>query len=90
MSATKKPLTFDLGASPLTPDETARAQPEKPARQPKRAEPAAARQQVGARVRAETYKQLKVRAVMQGRKVQDLIEQAIDEFLERHAEGKGP
>jgi hypothetical protein len=39
------------------------------------------RQQVGARVKTTTYRQLKARAAMEGVKVQDLVEQAIVAFL---------
>ena len=79
MSATKKPLTFDVDRSPATPTE-------KPARTPaaKPAETGEERQQVGARITAATYRQLKARAAMQGGKVQELVEQAITEFLANH------
>jgi predicted HicB family RNase H-like nuclease len=73
MSATRKPLTFDLDRSPLTPAEQAAATKE-------------TRKQVGARVTAATYRQLKARAAMQGDKVQDLVERAITEFLANHPE----
>jgi hypothetical protein len=39
------------------------------------------RQQIGARIRATTYRQLKARAALEGRKVQDLVELAVEEFL---------
>lgn len=71
MSATKKPLTFDIDRSPR-----AKAEPA--------SEGKSARQQVGARVTAATYRQLKARAAMRGEKVQDLVEQAITEFLANH------
>jgi hypothetical protein len=70
-SATRKPLTFDLDRSPRTPTEPPVGAKE-------------ARKQVGARVTAATYRQLKARAAMQGDKVQDLVEQAITEFLANH------
>lgn len=77
MSATKKPLTFDIQRSPATPTENAPAQQKaKPAEDP--------RLQVGARIRASTYRQLKARAALAGATVQELVEQAINEFLENH------
>ena len=47
--------------------------------------PAQPRQQVGARVTAAVYRQLKARAELQGVAVGTLVEQAISEFLERAA-----
>ena len=75
MSATKKPLSFDIDRSPMTPAE----QPAQPAAS--KPPPAEARKQVGARVTASIYRQLKARAALNGDKVQDLVEQAITEFL---------
>ena len=43
-----------------------------------------ARQQLGTRIPVDIYKRLKVMAVMEGVLVQDLIERAIVEFLERN------
>ena len=43
------------------------------------------RQQVGARVTATVYRQLKAKAALQGVAVGALVEQAITEFLERQA-----
>ena len=74
MTAAKKALTFDIDRSP-----PASAEP------PKRAKTEAEeRKQVGARVTAATYRQLKARAAMQDEKVQDLVEKAITEFLANH------
>ena len=39
------------------------------------------RQQVGARVTKATYRQLKARAALTGASVQELVEQAINDFL---------
>jgi hypothetical protein len=75
MSAIKKPLTFDIDRSPPTSAEI----PEKA-----KTVPQEGRKQVGARVTAATYRQLKARAAMQDEKVQDLVEQAITEFLANH------
>ena len=46
------------------------------------------RQQVGARISAKTYRQLKARAALEGRKVQDLVELAIEKFLAEQPEGQ--
>lgn len=81
MSATKKPLTFNIGRSPTTPTER---QGERKDEAAKPAPVAEDRKQVGARITAATYRQLKARAAMQGGKVQDLVELAITEFLENH------
>lgn len=74
MATSRKPLTFDVDRSPLTP-----AAP-RPRAQP----PAQERQQVGARITKTKYRQLKARAALQGVTVQTLVEQAIEEFLARH------
>ena len=76
MAAVRKPLAFDVDRSPAP-------VPRIPA-----AKPAASqeRQQIGARVTAATYRQLKARAALQGVTVQTLVEQAITEFLANHAE----
>jgi hypothetical protein len=67
----RKPLTFDVDRSPPPPRTTATtAQP---------------RQQVGARVTATVYRQLKAKAALQGVAVGALVEQAISEFMERAA-----
>lgn len=72
MTATKKPLTFDLERSPRPPvPATKEGQHD-------------ARVQIGARVTAATYRQLKARAAIRGEKVQELVEQAITEFLANH------
>ena len=72
MTAARKPLSFDVERTGT----------------PKAAKPGAQagqeRQQVGARVTASTYRQLKARAALQGVTVQTLVEQAIDEFLANH------
>jgi hypothetical protein len=68
-TAVRKPLTFDVDRSP-----------------PRAAAvPAPPRQQVGARVTATVYRQLKARAALQGVAVGALVEQAISEFMERAA-----
>jgi hypothetical protein len=74
MAAARKPLSFDVDRSPPT------------VAQPARPVPTQARQQVGARVEAGTYRQLKARAALQGVSVQTLVEQAITEFLANHQE----
>ena len=69
-TAARKPLTFDVDRSP---PRVAAAVPAQP------------RQQVGARVTAAVYRQLKARAALQGVAVGALVEQAISEFMERAA-----
>lgn len=69
----RRPMTFDVDRSPLTEGETVAATPATP--------PAVERQQVGARIPVNTYRQLKARAALDGVKVQTLVEQAIDQFL---------
>jgi len=79
MSAAKKPLTFDIDRSPPAPSEPRRTAPARVSQEVKEA-----RQQVGARVTVDVYRQLKVRAAMQGEKVQELVERAITEYLANH------
>lgn len=79
MKAPRKPLVFDLNRSPTTDDEVARVTAAQAS--PK---PPVARQQLGTRIPVDVYKNLKVMAVMEGVLVQDLIERAIIEFLERN------
>ncbi len=74
MAANRKPMTFDVDASPRG------ASVSPPAPAVTRAD-GADRQQVGARVTKASYRQLKSRAALQGTTVQALVEQAIDEFL---------
>lgn len=78
MKAPRKPLVFDLNRSPTTDDEVARVTA---AQAPPK--PTVARQQLGTRIPVDVYKRLKIMAVMEGVLVQDLIERAIIEFLER-------
>ncbi len=75
MKPPRTPLVFDISRSPVTDDEATRT-----ALPPK---PVVPRQQLGARIAIDVYKRLRVRAVMDGVLVQDLIEQAIIEFLDR-------
>ena len=77
MKTPRTPLVFDISRSPVTEDEMARTTA--PAPKP----PAVPRQQLGARIPVDVYKRLRVRAVMDGVLVQDLIERAIIEFLDR-------
>ena len=76
MTAARKPLAFDIDRSP----------PAAPPVLAAKAAPAQERQQVGARVTATTYRQLKARAALQGVTVQTLVEQAITEFLANQVE----
>jgi hypothetical protein len=68
----RQPLTFDIDRSPTTDIETAPAKVTKPQIQ---------RQQIGARVSIEKYRRLKSIAALEGLKVQELVELAIDQFL---------
>ena len=76
MTPPRKPLAFDIDRNPTA---AARAPTSKAAASQER-------QQVGARVTAVTYRQLKARAALQGVTVQTLVEQAIREFLANHLE----
>jgi hypothetical protein len=71
MTAKKAPLTFNLGQVPATALPSSPVTPDD-------------RKQVGARIKGATYRQLKARAALQGLQVQDLVEQAISEFLTNH------
>jgi hypothetical protein len=67
----RKPMTFSMNPTPAAappPVSIAKAE-------------GVERQQVGARVTKSTYRQLKARAALAGASVQDLVEQAINEFL---------
>ena len=79
MKTPRKPLIFDIDRSPVTEDESARVAaagtPALPTVMP--------RQQLGARIPIDVYKRLRVKAVMDGVLVQELIERAIVEFLDR-------
>lgn len=83
--AARKPLVFDLKtADPVPP--VAPVAAATPATPPKASlQDNDARQQVGARIRAKTYRQLKARAALEGRKVQELVELAVEEYLARTA-----
>lgn len=68
----RKPLTFDVDRSPTQPTMfTSRSA----------AATASDRKQVGARISAKLYRELKARAAHQGVKVQELVEAAVAEFL---------
>jgi hypothetical protein len=81
MSAPRKPMTFDVNTpgNDLPPPSAAVPVSVPPAPRREREE----RQQVGARISAATYRKLKILAVTQDEPVQNLVEQAIVEFLER-------
>ena len=78
MSAARKPLNFDLNNS----------EPVPAASRPANDRSKEQRQQVGARISAKTYRQLKARAALEGRKVQDLVELAIENFLAQQPEAQ--
>jgi len=64
---TRTPMTFDLDRSPKTEIEVQ--------------QPIIEKKQVGARITASKYRQLKSQAALGGVSVQTLVEQAIDQFL---------
>jgi hypothetical protein len=70
----RKPMSFDVDRSPLTPIEAAPPSV-------KQAAPVVERQQVGARIPVQKYRQLKAHAALQGVSVQTVVEEAIDLFL---------
>ena len=80
MPTTRKPMTFSIDTPSPPPAAPPRALP-KPA-----AAPAIERQQVGARVTRDKYRQLKAQAALDGVSVQTLVEQAIDQFLAARAQ----
>ena len=67
---TRTPMTFDVDRSPPTPTELAA-----------KSTPTPQRKQVGARISAATYRQLKSRAALDGVTVQTLVEKAVEQFL---------
>jgi predicted HicB family RNase H-like nuclease len=67
----RKPMTFDIDRSPSAAPERTGA-----------GKPSQERQQVGARIPTTLYRQLKAKAGMEGVTVQDLVEQAIRQFME--------
>lgn len=80
MSLSLTPPTLDL--DPATPPQMAAAQVAMaPPELPK--PPPIARQQLGARIPADLYKRLRVRAVTEDVLIQELVERAIVEFLDR-------
>lgn len=78
MNAKRGKLNFDMDIAPVEPPAALR--PAARVRQ----EPKEERQHLSARVPVPTYRKLKARAAIRGEKVQDLVEQAIDEFLTNH------
>jgi hypothetical protein len=76
--AARKPLSFDVGdAAPVPQTAPAATRPAKLAAPQDSDE----RQQVGARIKKATYRQLKARAALEGRKVQELVEAAVERYL---------
>ena len=80
MPAARKPMTFDIDAPATAPAAAPKAPPKVTAT------PAVERQQVGARVTRDKYRQLKAQAALDGVSVQTLVEQAIDQFLAARAQ----
>lgn len=65
----RKPMTFDIDRSPTTVKGIGKSKPQQE------------RQQVGARIPTMLYRKLKARAGLEGVRVQDLVEQAIRQFM---------
>lgn len=80
MAAPRKPMTFDVNTpgNDVLPTPAPVSSPPS-SRRREREE----RQQVGARISSTAYRKLKILAVTRDEPVQDLVEQAIVEFLER-------
>ena len=80
MTAPRKPMTFDVNTpgNDGPPMPVVVASPPSASRRQREE-----RQQVGARISAATYRKLKILAVTRDEPVQNLVEQAIMEFLER-------
>jgi predicted HicB family RNase H-like nuclease len=76
--ATKKPLTFTIDEPP----QKATA----PSGKLNSDMAATERKQVGARIPEKLYRQLKARAALSGVLVQEMVEIAISEYLNHHAE----
>lgn len=68
----RKPLTFNIDRNPALPIAS---------RSTTMSAPVDDRKQVGARISAKLYRELKARAAHQGVKVQELVEAAVAEFL---------
>jgi predicted DNA binding CopG/RHH family protein len=77
-TAPKKPLSFKMDDAAAPPAAALRPVPA--------AANAEQRQQVGARITATTYRQLKSRAALKGVTVQTLVETAITEYLTRQTD----
>jgi|tagenome__1003787_1003787.scaffolds.fasta_scaffold17873001_1 hypothetical protein len=75
----RTPLTFDIGAAPVVDIELERASAAPAAPKP---DPVL-RQQLGVRIPMDVYKRLRVKAVIDGVLVQDLVERAVRELLDR-------
>ncbi len=88
MKPPRKPLTFDLHANPVADDSEAGREssasatyPEPPPSVPKL--PPVPRQQLGVRIPVDIYKRLRIKAVLDGVLVQDVVERAVRELLDR-------
>ena len=75
MKASRTPLKFDLDASAVSEEELVRAAAVVP-------KPIVDRKQLGARIPVDLYKRLKLRSVREDTLIQDLIEQAIEQFMD--------
>lgn len=81
--AAKKPLSFNMDSAdlpaPNQPTKTASAKPE-----PQGASDVE-RKQVGARIPVTLYRKLKAHAALKGIAVQETVEIAVADYLDRHA-----
>ncbi len=76
----RKPLSFDVGESAAVPPMAPAPAAARPAKLAT-AQDGEERQQVGARIKQATYRQLKARAALEGRRVQELVELAVERYL---------
>ena len=80
MMTTRKPMTFNIDTPVSPPAAPSKTLPKTAAA------PVIDRQQIGARVTRDKYRQLKAQAALDGVSVQTLVEQAIDQFLATRAQ----
>ena len=83
---TRKPLSFSMDAPPPA-SAPAVAAPRPAASRPAAPSDAEDRKQVGARIPAGLFRQLKAEAALSGLSLQTHVEIAIAEYLERRARG---
>jgi hypothetical protein len=90
MATTRKPMTFDIEkpapatSAPTPPAQAVQARPAASSAAAL-ATPDEMRRSIGARVPIGLYRQAKAQAALSGTKVQDLVEQALREYLAKPA-----